>query len=76
MKGHENEDPALSSDKKLVDKVLEWEQKAAEQYKEDGLSDGWSSDVAEPETAEQKYIRVCFSPGFPRAAYFLSWALW
>ena len=65
MKGNADEGPVLSSDQRLVDKVLEWEQKAAEQYKEDGFSDGWNSDESEPETAEQRYIRVCL--GFAHA---------
>lgn len=46
----------------LVDRVTEWEHKAAEQYREDGSSDGWSSEASEPETAEQKYIRACHHP--------------
>lgn len=48
----------FSSDQKLVDRVVEWEAKAAEQYKEDGIADGWDSDISEPENAEQRYIRV------------------
>ena len=67
MRGVEEEGPVFSSDQKLVDKVMEWEQKAAEQYKEDGLSEGWESDNSEPETAEQRYIRVRHLTALPQA---------
>ena len=49
---------ASSAHPELVDKVVEWERKAAQQYAEDGDADGWDSDASEPETAEQRYIRV------------------
>lgn len=51
------EQKLATEDHQLVDTVAEWEQKAAEQYVEDGDADGWSSD-SEAETAEQKYIKV------------------
>lgn len=47
-----------AGDQHLVDRVSQWELKAAQQYREDGTTDGWDSDTSEPETAEQKYIRA------------------
>ncbi len=38
--------------------MAQWEQAAALQYAEDGAADGWDSDDSQPETAEQRYIRV------------------
>lgn len=49
---------SFTSDQKLIDKVVEWERKAAQQYAADGNAEGWSSDVSDEETAEQTYIRV------------------
>ena len=41
----------------MLDTLKQWEEKAAQQYQEDGNADGWDSD-SQPETAEQKYMRV------------------
>ncbi len=46
------------ADQGVVDRVAQWEQAAALQYAEDGAADGWDSDDSQPETAEQRYIRV------------------
>ena len=62
VKATEGDPLPFTSDQKLVDKVVEWERQAAEQYKEDGFSDGWDSDNSLPETAEQRYTRVSCLP--------------
>ena len=41
-----------------MDRVAQWEAIAAQQYREDGVVDGWDSGPDEEETAEQKYIKV------------------
>ena len=42
----------------LVDRVAQWEAIAAQEYKADGIADGWDSEPEEEETAEQKYIKA------------------
>jgi hypothetical protein len=42
----------------VKDTVKEWEMIAAEEYKFDGVADGWDSDTGEQETPEDKYIKV------------------
>ena len=65
MEGPPDAFVASSAHPELVDKVVEWERKAAQQYAEDGDADGWDSDASEPETAEQRYIRVRRPPRLP-----------
>ena len=68
----------------IEDQSKKWELIAAREYQFDGNADGWDSDVAEEETAEQKYIKVylhnslypstrrtCLASGMVPATYFV-----
>jgi len=59
----DGEEVGSRAEQGVVDRVMQWEQNAARQYADDGVADGWDSEDSQPETAEQRYIRVRLMSG-------------
>jgi hypothetical protein len=69
LRSVDGEEEGSRAEQGVVDRVMQWEQNAARQYADDGVADGWESDDSQPETAEQRYIRVSLMSDLDKGSF-------